>query len=84
MALVFVSEIDECIADGPGRAACDPGKCKNTAGSYECSCTTAGYEIKEDGVTCGDENECSRDVDPCPEHSNCGKTNNDGNQVVVM
>ena len=62
----------------------DQEACTDNDGSYECSCTTAGYEIKEDGVTCGDENECSRDVDPCPEHSNCGKTNNDGNQVVVM
>ena len=63
--------IDECTR---GTHSCSEA-CTDNDGSYDCSCTTPGYEIKEDGITCGDEDECSRDVDPCPDFSTCGKTN---------
>ena len=62
--------IDECTR---GTHTCDED-CTDNDGSYDCSCSTTGYEIKEDGKTCGDEDECLRAVSPCPEHSNCDNT----------
>ena len=48
------TDIDECATNNGG---CSQG-CNNTAGSFECTCTS-GYELSDDGRTCIDIDECS-------------------------
>ena len=49
-------DIDECVARGPGSAACGiDTECQNSPGSYRCVCK-AGFHFKNGA--CSDINEC--------------------------
>ena len=66
--ITTTTDIDECSTGG----VCDDNaECVDTAGSYECTCSS-GYT--GDGHTCLDIDECLSD--PCDENATC--TNNIG------
>ncbi|KAJ8373185.1 hypothetical protein AAFF_G00270180 [Aldrovandia affinis] len=69
-------EINECLKN---KKLCGPNAtCKNTMGSYYCTCQT-GYHssngkevfLADDGVTCEDKNECLTDSSICGVGGDC-------------
>jgi MYXO-CTERM domain-containing protein len=63
-------DVDECLES---LANCSElATCSNTEGSFECACTTTGYE--GDGIVCSDIDECA--LDACADNAEC--TNTDG------
>jgi len=59
-------DVDECSASSP---VCDVNaKCKNTRGSYRCTCNTG---FTGDGKTCKDIDECSASPPVCNVNASC-------------
>ena len=46
--LKYILDINECSTSNGG---CED-TCVNTDGSFECSCSTEGYQLSGDGLTC--------------------------------
>ena len=46
--IVFISDINECSVLNGG---CED-TCMNTVGSFECSCSTVGHQVHENGINC--------------------------------
>ena len=56
-------DIDEC-ARTP--TVCQPGKCINSKGSYQCQCPPSISTLSEDGKRCETNRPCSSKEDMCP------------------
>ena len=62
---VSCSETNECTFEENG---C-PGAfdfCRNTPGSFECPCASAGFARETETSDCTDIDECQGNQDPCP------------------
>ena len=74
LALVFFSDIDECITKTDNCSATQPSKCVNTDGGYRCDCARGFTHQSGQWSRCVLQNDCSVNGHRCGPGQTCQNT----------